>query len=337
MTQIVMPDAHQRRRPASCSAAIMMQWIDVCAGVAAMRHAGGAVVTASIDRLDFMSTRSTSARSSCCRRRSTSRANLDGGRLPRRDRGHALARAPLHHQGVPDVRRGRCERPAAAGAAWLELDDDDRRRQAEAGAAAPSVCARPGGCRDRQSIVGWGHVRSTRRRSRALPPGHVARSTSTALARRPRVGRDPDRPRAACSRVIERRPAGATRDRARRARAHRRDPRVLDKYARDGRRRVRARSRRRPTAVWDCVDRRGTRRSVMAPAPARSPASAEVEIVRVERRPPPLRRRRRRRITSRSRRRSARFLDYTKGCYVGQEPVFRVYSQGKRRGAARAA
>lgn len=33
----------------------MMQWIDVCAGVAAMRHAGGAVLTASIDRLDFMS------------------------------------------------------------------------------------------------------------------------------------------------------------------------------------------------------------------------------------------------------------------------------------------
>lgn len=32
----------------------MMQWIDVCAGVSAMRHAGGPVVTASIDRLDFM-------------------------------------------------------------------------------------------------------------------------------------------------------------------------------------------------------------------------------------------------------------------------------------------
>jgi acyl-CoA hydrolase len=32
----------------------MMQWIDICAGVAAMRHAGGPVVTASIDRLDFL-------------------------------------------------------------------------------------------------------------------------------------------------------------------------------------------------------------------------------------------------------------------------------------------
>jgi acyl-CoA hydrolase len=34
---------------------IMMQWIDVCGGVAAMRHASGAVLTASIDRLDFLS------------------------------------------------------------------------------------------------------------------------------------------------------------------------------------------------------------------------------------------------------------------------------------------
>ncbi|MEO8700813.1 MAG: acyl-CoA thioesterase [Kofleriaceae bacterium] len=34
---------------------VMMQWIDVCAGVAAMRHAGGVVLTASIDRLDFLS------------------------------------------------------------------------------------------------------------------------------------------------------------------------------------------------------------------------------------------------------------------------------------------
>jgi acyl-CoA hydrolase len=34
---------------------IVMQWIDVCGGVSAMRHAGGSVVTASIDRIDFMS------------------------------------------------------------------------------------------------------------------------------------------------------------------------------------------------------------------------------------------------------------------------------------------
>ncbi len=34
---------------------VVMQWIDICAGIAAMRHAGGPVVTASIDRLDFLS------------------------------------------------------------------------------------------------------------------------------------------------------------------------------------------------------------------------------------------------------------------------------------------
>ncbi len=34
---------------------VVMQWIDVCAGVAAVRHAGGPVVTASVDRVDFLS------------------------------------------------------------------------------------------------------------------------------------------------------------------------------------------------------------------------------------------------------------------------------------------
>src|SRR5262252_2783242 len=33
---------------------IMMQWIDGAAGIAAGRHAGGAVVTASMDRLHFL-------------------------------------------------------------------------------------------------------------------------------------------------------------------------------------------------------------------------------------------------------------------------------------------
>ncbi len=33
---------------------MLVQWIDVCAAVAAMRHCGGAAVTASIDRLDFL-------------------------------------------------------------------------------------------------------------------------------------------------------------------------------------------------------------------------------------------------------------------------------------------
>jgi len=54
MTQIVMP-GHTNGSSGVLFGGVLMQWIDVCAGVAAMRHAGGAVVTASIDRLDFMS------------------------------------------------------------------------------------------------------------------------------------------------------------------------------------------------------------------------------------------------------------------------------------------
>ncbi|MBT8491445.1 MAG: acyl-CoA thioesterase, partial [Deltaproteobacteria bacterium] len=53
MTQIVMP-GHANGMSGVLFGGVMMQWIDVCAGVAAMRHAGGAVVTASIDRLDFI-------------------------------------------------------------------------------------------------------------------------------------------------------------------------------------------------------------------------------------------------------------------------------------------
>ena len=54
MTQIVMP-MHTNGVAGVMFGGIMMQWIDVCAGVAAMRHALGAVLTASIDRLDFLS------------------------------------------------------------------------------------------------------------------------------------------------------------------------------------------------------------------------------------------------------------------------------------------
>jgi|SRR5690242_13431101 len=54
MTQIVMP-MHTNGVAGVMFGGIMMQWIDVCAGVAAMRLAAGAVVTASIDRLDFLS------------------------------------------------------------------------------------------------------------------------------------------------------------------------------------------------------------------------------------------------------------------------------------------
>jgi acyl-CoA hydrolase len=54
MTQIVMP-THTNGVGGALFGGVVMQWIDICAGVAAMRHATGAVVTASVDRLDFLS------------------------------------------------------------------------------------------------------------------------------------------------------------------------------------------------------------------------------------------------------------------------------------------
>src|SRR5207244_1411442 len=54
MTQLVMP-AHTNGSGTVLFGGVVMQWIDVCAGVAAMRHSRGRVVTASVERLDFLS------------------------------------------------------------------------------------------------------------------------------------------------------------------------------------------------------------------------------------------------------------------------------------------
>jgi acyl-CoA hydrolase len=53
MTQIVMP-THTNGVGGVLFGGMLVQWIDVCAAVAAMRHCGGTAVTASIDRLDFL-------------------------------------------------------------------------------------------------------------------------------------------------------------------------------------------------------------------------------------------------------------------------------------------
>ena len=53
MTQIVLP-AHTNRF-GTVFGGTVMSWIDVCAAVAAMRHAGKLAVTASMDKLDFLS------------------------------------------------------------------------------------------------------------------------------------------------------------------------------------------------------------------------------------------------------------------------------------------
>ena len=53
MTQIVLP-AHTNRFGTVFGGTIM-SWIDVCAAVSAMRHAGNLAVTASMDELHFLS------------------------------------------------------------------------------------------------------------------------------------------------------------------------------------------------------------------------------------------------------------------------------------------
>ena len=53
MTQIVMP-THTNGPKGAMFGGVIMQWVDICGGIAAMKHAGGDVVTASIDRMDFL-------------------------------------------------------------------------------------------------------------------------------------------------------------------------------------------------------------------------------------------------------------------------------------------
>ena len=53
MTQIVLP-AHTNRF-GTVFGGTVMSWIDICAAVAAMRHAGSLAVTASMDQVHFLS------------------------------------------------------------------------------------------------------------------------------------------------------------------------------------------------------------------------------------------------------------------------------------------
>jgi len=131
MTQIVMP-THTNGAAGVMFGGVMMQWIDVCAGVAAMRHAGGTVLTASIDRLDFLSpvrvgevvvlaaqvnyVRRTSMEVGC---------RVETEDMASRQRRY-VTKAYLTFVGVDHLGR---PRPVPA----LELDDeDDRRRHAGA-------------------------------------------------------------------------------------------------------------------------------------------------------------------------------------------------------------
>jgi acyl-CoA hydrolase len=52
-TQLVLPGLTNTH--GTIFGGMLMQWIDIAAGIASARHSGGAVVTASMDRLHFLS------------------------------------------------------------------------------------------------------------------------------------------------------------------------------------------------------------------------------------------------------------------------------------------
>lgn len=129
MTELVLPgDANAL---GTIFGGRVMQWVDIAAGIAAMRHAGGSVVTASIDALHFLGPIRVGevvtlkaqvneafrtsmevgvrveAEDPRCGRRYTTRAYLTFVAVD--DQGRPVAVPPLH----PET-------------------DDDRRRQAEA-------------------------------------------------------------------------------------------------------------------------------------------------------------------------------------------------------------
>ena len=203
MTQIVMP-MHTNGVAGVMFGGIMMQWIDVCAGVAAMRHAAGAVLTASIDRLDFLSPVHVGEIVVLqAQVNYVARTSMEVGcRVETEDM--RTGTPALRHEGVPDVRRDRRARPAAPDArARAGRRDDDRRRHAEAERRRKRAAARRRARRravviDRSQRLG--PAARHRRRPRALPPGPDDGQRRGARRRRARLGRDPESRRAACSR-----------------------------------------------------------------------------------------------------------------------------------------
>ena len=131
MTQIVMP-MHTNGVAGVMFGGIMMQWIDVCAGVAAMRHATGAVLTASIDRLDFLSpVRVGEVVLLQAQVNYTSRTSMEVGcRVETEDMRtrtrRYVTKAYLTFVAVDDHGKPRAVTPLSV------VTEDDRRRQAEA-------------------------------------------------------------------------------------------------------------------------------------------------------------------------------------------------------------
>ena len=123
MTEIVLPG--DTNALGTIFGGKVMQWIDIAASVAGMRHSGGNVVTASIDGLTFLTPIHLGevvllkAQVNFAGRTSMEIGVRVEAENPR------TRRASLHDQGVPDLRGDRCRRQAARGAA---ADARERRR-----------------------------------------------------------------------------------------------------------------------------------------------------------------------------------------------------------------
>ena len=131
MTQIVMP-MHTNGVAGVMFGGVMMQWIDVCAGVAAMRHAGGAVLTASIDRLDFLSPVQVGEIVVLqAQVNMVSRTSMEVGCRVDTEDMHLRTKRYVTKAYLTFVAVGPDGRPRAIDKLVLD-NDDDRRRQAEA-------------------------------------------------------------------------------------------------------------------------------------------------------------------------------------------------------------
>jgi acyl-CoA hydrolase len=133
MTQIVMP-MHTNGMAGVMFGGVMMQWIDVCAGVAAMRLAGGPVVTASIDRLDFLSpVHAGEIVVLHAQVNSAARTSMEVGCRVETEDMVTRTRRYVTKAYLTFVATDEHGRPRRSGALTLELaTDDDRRRHAEA-------------------------------------------------------------------------------------------------------------------------------------------------------------------------------------------------------------
>ena len=133
MTQIVMP-MHTNGVAGVMFGGVMMQWIDVCAGVAAMRHASGAVLTASIDRLDFLSPVHVGEIVVLqAQVNFAGRTSMEVGCRVETEDMHTRSRRYVTKAYLTFVAVGENGKPASRALPPLELpSEDDRRRAAEA-------------------------------------------------------------------------------------------------------------------------------------------------------------------------------------------------------------